>query len=201
FFQQFPDTRERFLKQVLLLEPAARGQSNLRQRFEQPLIVLQWLVALVLLIACANVASLLLARAAGRQKEPAIRIALGAGRTTIIRQLLLESLLLAAAGGAAGLLLASALSRLLIRLLPFDPANLSLVTRPDFRILLFTGATTLATVLIFGMVPALRGSQVSPGAVLKDEGTAVTGGHGHVRLRKALVALHVGLCMVLLAGA
>jgi predicted permease len=201
FFQKFPDTKERFLKQSFTLMPASRGQSNLRQRFEQPLIVLQWLVGLVLLIACANVANLLLARAAARRREIAIRTALGARRGQIVRQLLVESVLLAAAGGAAGVALSALLARALVRLLPFDPANLSLTTTPDVRILLFTLAVTLLTALVFGLVPALQGSRVSPGIALKEEAGSVAGGHGHVRLRKTLVALQVGLATVLLVGA
>jgi predicted permease len=201
YFQQFPDTRDRFLKQSLSLDPADRGQSDLRELFERPLIVLQWLVGLVLLIACANIASLMLARVAAREREFAIRMALGAGRGDVVRQMLAESLLLAAAGGAAGLLLAAWLSQLLIHLLPFDPANLSLSTRPDLRILAFTAGTTLVTVLLFGVVPALRGSRVSPGSALKQDGGAVAGAHAHVRLRKALVGFQVGLSFVLLTGA
>jgi predicted permease len=201
FFQQFPDLKERFLRQTFILIPASRGQSNLRRNFEQPLIILQWLVGLVLLIACANVANLLLARAAARQREFAIRTALGASRGQIVRQLFAESLVLAAAGGAAGLLLSSLLARGLVRFLPFDPANLSLVTTPDLRILAFTAGITLLTALVFGLVPALQGSRVPPAMTLKEEAGAVAGGHGHVRLRKTLVALQVGLSTVLLIGA
>ncbi len=199
FFQQFPDVKQRFLKQTFLLVPASRGMSNLRLRFEQPLVVLQWLVGLVLLIACANVAGLLLARGAARQRELAIRTALGAPRGRILRQLLLESLILAAAGGAAGLVVSSWLGRTLVRFLPYDPANLSLSTTPDLRVLLFAAAITLGAVLVFGLVPALQGSRVSPGATLKQETGAVAG--GHVRLRKALVGVQVGLATVLLVGA
>ena len=201
YFQQFPDQKERFLKAVFSLVPASRGMSNLRDRFEQPLLVLQWLVALVLLIACANVASLLLARAAARQKEMAIRIAIGAPRGRLVGQLLLESLLLAAFGGAAGVLVSFWLSRALLRFLPFDPANLSLSGTPDLRLLAFTAGVTLLTALVFGLVPALSGSRVAPSLTLKDESGAVAGGHGHVRLRKALVAVQIGLSTVLLVGA
>jgi predicted permease len=201
YFQKFPDVKDRFRQQVFSLVPASRGQSDLRQRFEQPLIVLEWLVGFVLLIACANVASLLLARAAARQKEIAIRTALGARRGQIVRQLLVESFVLAAAGGVGGLALSVGLARALVHLLPFDPANLSLVTTPDLRILLFAGALTLTTAVVFGLVPALQGSRVAPGVTLKDEAGSVAGGHGHVRLRKTLVALQVGLATVLLIGA
>jgi putative ABC transport system permease protein len=201
FFQQFPDTRDRFLQQTFLVVAASRGDSNLRQRFEQPLIVLECLVGLVLLIACANVANLLLARAAARQREIAIRTALGARRSQIVRQLLLESLVLAVAGGAAGLVLSAVLARALVRFLPFDPANVALVTTPDLRILLFSAGLTLSTAVLFGLIPALQASRVSPGATLKAEAGSVTGGHGHVRLRKTLVGVQVGLATVLLIGA
>ena len=199
FFQRFPETRERFLRQSFTLIPAARGQSNIRLTFERPLMVLQWLVGFVLLIACTNVANLLLARGAARGRELAIRGALGAGRGRLIRQLFVESLLLALAGGTAGLLLSSWMTRGLVRILPYDPANLSLFTSPDIRILLFTTGITLLTALFFGLVPALQGSRVSPGAVLKEEAGSIAG--GHVRLRKFFVALQVGLSCLLLIGA
>ena len=199
YFQQFPDERERFSKQSFVLEPASRGRSALRSRFEQPLVVLQGLVGLVLLIACANVASLLLARAAARRREIAIRAALGAPRGRIVRQLLLESLILAVAGGVAGLAVSTWLGRTLVGFLPYDPADLSLTTAPDLRILLFTLGVTLLAALVFGVVPALSGSNVSPGLTLKDE--TVASGHGHVRLRKTLIGLQVTLSTVLLVGA
>lgn len=200
-FQKFPDLRERFLKQTFSLVPASQGQSPLRQRFERPLVVLQWLVGIVLLIACANVANLLLARAAARQKEIAIRTALGASRSQIIRQLLIESMVLAIAGGAAGILISAWLANGLVHLLPFDPANLSLSTVPDWRVLTFTASVTVLTALLFGMAPAWQASRVMPASTLKDEGGAVVGGTGHVRLRKTLVAMQVGLSVLMLAGA
>jgi predicted permease len=198
-FQRFPDARSRFLKQTFTLEPAARGQSFLRESFERPLVLLEWLVGLVLLIACANVANLLLARAAARRREMAIRTAIGARRGQIVRQLLVESLLLAGAGGVAGAVLSVFLSRTLVRVIAVDPSTLALETTPDLRVLAFTAAVSLVTALVFGLVPALQGSNVSPGLAMKAESGGVTG--GHVRLRKALVGLQVGLATVLLVGA
>jgi len=145
--------------------------------------------------------NLLLARAASRQREVAIRGALGASRGQLVRQLFTESLILAAAGGVAGLLLSSWVAKGLVRFLPFDPANMSLSTAPDFRVLLFTIAITLLTAFLFGLAPALQGSRASPGGTLKEEAGAIAGGHGHVRLRKALVGLQVGLSCLLLIGA
>jgi len=201
YFLKYPELKQRFLNQTFVVIPASRGQSMLRSGFEKPLIVLQWLVGLVLLIACTNVANLLLARASARHKEVAIRGALGASRGQLVRQLLVESLILATAGGAGGLLLSAWITRLLVRFLPFDPANMSLLSTPDLRVLLFATVVTLLTALLFGLVPAVRGSRVSPGSTLKDEAGSVVGGHGHVRLRKMLVGLQVGLSCLLLIGA
>jgi predicted permease len=201
FFAKFPDTKDRFLRQMLSLVPADRGLSSLRRTFERPLVVLQWLVGVVLLIACTNVAGLLLARAAARQREIAIRSALGASRSQVVRQLFVESMILAIAGGAAGLFLSTWLARGLVRFLPYDPALLSLSTTPDGRVLLFTTVVTLATAVLFGLLPAFRGSRVTAAATLKDEAGSVTGGQAHVRLRKAFVALQVSLSLLLLIGA
>jgi predicted permease len=201
FFLKFPDTKERFLRQTLSLVPADRGLSSLRRTFERPLVVLQWLVGIVLLIACTNVAGLLLARAAARQREIAIRGALGASRGQVVRQLFVESMLLAIAGGAAGLFLSMWLTRGLVRFLPYDRAALSLSTTPDARVLLFMTAVTLATAVVFGLLPAFRGSRVATSATLKEDSGSITGGHGHVRLRKAFVALQVSLSLLLLIGA
>src|SRR5207245_701555 len=120
------------------------------------------LVGVVLLIACINVANLLLARAAARQREIAVRAALGAGRGLLIRQFLMENAVLGVAGGSTGLLLSSWMIRGLVRILPFDPANNSLSTSPDLRILVFTGGITLLTAFFFGVIPAFQGSRVSP---------------------------------------
>jgi predicted permease len=200
-FARFPDMKDRFLRQTFSLIPAAKGQSFIRGRIEQPLVVLQWLVALVLLIACANVANLLLARAAARQREVAIRTALGASRWQIVRQFLAESLILAVAGGAIGVMLSYWMAGALIRFLPVDPENISLSAAPDLRILLFASAVTIATALIFGLGPAWQGAKTSPASTLKSEAGSVAGGHAHVRIRKTLVGLQVGLCTLLVVGA
>jgi predicted permease len=197
YFQKFPEMRERFLRQNFMLIPAAGGQSSLRFRFERPLIVLQWLVAVVLLISCTNIANLLLARAAARQREVAIRGALGAGRAQLVRQLFVESLILAAAGGVAGLFLSTWLAQGLVRFLPFDPTRISLSTSPDLRVLMFTTGITSLAALLFGLIPALQGSRIPAGATLKEEASSVAGGHAHVRLRKTFVALQVGLSSLL----
>ncbi len=201
FFLKFPDTKPRFLRQTLSLVSADRGFSSLRRNFERPLVVLQWLVGVVLLIACTNVAGLLLARAAARQRELAIRIALGASRAQVVRQLFVESLILATAGGLGGLFLSTWLARGLVRFLPYDPAALSLSTTPDARVLLFTMAVTVVTAFVFGLLPAFRGSRVQAAGTLKAEAGSVTGGQGHVRVRKAFVALQVALSLLLLIGA
>lgn len=201
FFQRNPEDRERFLRQNLTLNPAAAGQSSVRSSFGRPLVVLQWLVGIVLLIACANIANLLLARTAARQREVAIRGALGASRAQLLRQFFVESAILALAGGIAGVLVSGWMTVGLVRILPFDPANLTLSTSPDSRVLLFSAAITLLTAFLFGLTPALRGSRVSPGDTLKNEAGAVAGGHEHVRLRKVLAAAQVGLSCLLLIGA
>jgi predicted permease len=118
-----------------------------------------------------------------------------------MRYLLTESLIIAVLGGVVGLIFCYWLSQGLVRFLPFDPANLSLSARPDLRVLSFTAAITILTALIFGIVPALQGSRVSPGATLKDEANAVTGSRAHVRLRKILLTAEVGLSCLLLIGA
>lgn len=201
YFSRFPESRDTFLRQTFVLEPAARGNSGLRSRFERPLIVLEWLAGAVLLIACANIAGLLLARGAAGQRNLAIRRAIGAGRGRIIGQLLTESAILAGAGALSGLLLGSVLSRLLIRLLPYDRTNLSLSASPNLRILSFTLAITAVTVLLVGLLPAWQNSGVAPVETLRQESGTIAGGRLHVRLRKLFVAVQVGLSAILLLGA
>lgn len=196
-----PEVRERFLKNVIDVLPGSQGRSNLRQQLETPLWVLMAITAGVLLIACANVASLLVARSASRQKEIAIRIALGARRSRIVQQLVVESLLLSSLGGVLGLLIAIWTDRILLALLPPETASLSISTLPDLRILLFTFGVSVVSGLIFGLAPALQSTKPDVAPTLKDQVGGIVGGGANVRLRKALVAAQVTLSLLLLVGA
>jgi len=200
-FTQFPQLRDSFLKQTIRLESAEQGDGGLRRRFERPLIVLQWLVAAVLLIACSNVAGLLLARGASRQREIAIRRAIGAGRARIAAQLLTESALLAGMGGVAGIAIGAWLSKSLLASLPFDQANFTISAIPDLRVLGFAFVVTALTALFFGLAPAWQNSAAAPSVTLRSEAAGIAGGSAGVRLRKAFVALQVGLSVLLLLGA
>ena len=192
--------RRQFLKRTIDLLPAAAGRSFLRNQITRPLQVLMAIVALVLAIACGNVANLLLVRAAGRQREIAVRLALGAGRRQIMRQLLVESVLLSLTGGAAGVAVAWAGTRTLLDFLPHGTTPLGLATTPDARILLFNFGVALATGLLFGLVPALQATNPDVAPTLKDQAGSVAGA-GHARLRKALVVAQVTLSLLLLIGA
>ncbi|HLW77447.1 MAG TPA: ABC transporter permease [Bryobacteraceae bacterium] len=194
------DDREQFLRCSMDLLPGSQGQANLRNDLKTPLWVLMAITGTVLLIACANIANLLLARALGRQKEIAVRLAIGASRWDIMRQLLVESLALSAMGAAAGLALAFWSDRLLMAAYLGDATGLKLSTAPDPRILLFTLAVTVATGLVFGLAPAIQATNPNVGPTLKDQaGSVITG--GSALLRKSLVTAQVTLSLLLLIGA
>jgi predicted permease len=194
------EQRRELLDQKLQVHPGARGANSLREDFQQPLIVLMSVVGLVLLIACANIANLLLARAAGRQKEIAVRLAMGASRLRLGLQLLTESLLLAAAGGAVGILLAGGGSRVLLRLASNGPNTVPLDLHIDLRMLAFTAALAILTGLLFGIFPAVRAGRVEVASTLKENSRGVMGG-GRVSLGKVLVAAQIAISLLLLIGA
>jgi predicted permease len=194
-------TRDEFLKCTIDVLPGSQGRSYFRRQLTTPLWVLMAITGTVLLIACANLANLLLARATGRYKEMAIRLAMGASRGRIISQLLTESLLLSFLGGAAGIVFALWADQLLMAAyLPSDSQGLKIATTPDLRILLFTIAVTMLTGLLFGLAPALQATKPDVAPTLKDQAGAVVGG-GNSVLRKTLVAAQVTLSLLLLIGA
>jgi predicted permease len=193
--------REQFMTGRLLVAKADVGYSQLRNDFSTALIVLMCMVGLVLLIACANVANLLIARGLMRQKEIAVRLSLGSSRLRLVRQLLVESLVLATAGGIAGIAIAFGLTRGLIALIPTSGRPLLISPRPDGRILLFTLALTCLTGIVFGLVPALRASRTDPWTALKDTVGSIAGTRGSLFLRKGLVTVQVALSFLLLFGA
>src|SRR5258708_22732159 len=199
--QSRPQLRERFVKRHLTLAPGANGIPVARSVFGTPLAILMALVGLVLLIACANVANLLLARAAGRRKEIAVRLALGAGRGNIVRQMLAESALLSLGGGALGVLMASWSGAALVQLVPFSGFSQAIPTDPDGRVLAFAAAVSILSGVLFGLAPALQASRAEVYATLKDQAANTSSGQTHVRMRKALVGGQVALSLLLLIGA
>jgi predicted permease len=198
--QTRPQERQDFFQRAELM-PAGNGLAELRKQFSEPLHILMAIVGLVLLIACANVANLLLARAAARQKEVAIRLALGAGRLRLIRQLLTESVLLALLGGLLGLLFAFWGANYLVRFIPQNGAPITLHFSPDLRVLSFTVAVSLLTGILFGLAPALRATRLNLGPVLKDDARGLGGGRSRSRLGRLLVVAQVAISLILLIGA
>jgi predicted permease len=200
------DERRQALDQRIHLERAARGSSVLREHFGQPLKILMALVGLVLLIACANVANLLLARGAARQREFAMRIAIGAGRARLIRQLLTEGLLLAVSGAAAGLLLAHWADTLLLRMVSgasSGPPSIDLNLQPDVRMLGFTLGVTLLTTILFGLIPSLYSTRLDLTPVLRSSASSTSSesSHGRFPVGKVLVVTQVAVSVILLVSA
>jgi len=193
--------RQEFLKSWIDVLPGSQGRSYTRSALSTPLWVLMATTGAVLLIACANLANLLLVRGSARTKEIAIRLAIGATRWQIIRQLLIESVTLSFLGGIAGLALAFWADKALMGVyLPSDSGGLNISSAPDLRILLFTFGVTIFTGIIFGLVPAMQTTKPNIAGTLKDQAGAVVGG-GHNGLRKGLVVAQVTLSLLLLVGA
>ncbi len=195
----WPAARRKTITEMSIqLSPGGTGWTYLREVYRRPLLVLMAVVGLVLLIACANVASLLLARASARQKEIAVRLAIGAGRGRIVRQLLIESALLSLTGAAVGIGLAWATGRFLVGLISTGPDQIVVDLAPNWHILAFTSAVAIATGVLFGLAPALQTTGAGPAATLK-ESARMSGSRS--RLLPSLVSAQVALSLVLLAGA
>jgi predicted permease len=193
-----PEMRRDYFARIELA-PASKGLDTLRRQFSKPLQALMFIVALVLMIACANVANLILARGSERRKEFAIRLALGASRSRLIRELLTESLLLVSLGGLLGVSFALWSEQFLTSFFVNGDKRLAVNLSLDYRVLCFTACVSLLTGLIFGLAPAFQATRIDPTPALKD--SAVSGAASRSRLGKSLVAAQVALSMLLLVGA
>jgi len=196
-----PDAAKYYTQYKLTANPAGSGVSSLRQRYEEPLLLLLGIAGLALLIACANLANLMLARASTREREMAIRLAIGADRGRLIRQLLAESLLLAVTGAAAGAVLASFLSRYLVSFLTTKDSPLFVDLGADWRVFGFMAGLAILTCVLFGLTPALRASRAVPASAMRASGRGLTADRGKFGLRRMLVISQVALSLVLLVGA
>ncbi len=195
------DFSRKYLKDSLALVDASKGLTNLSEMLAKPLYVLLAMVGVLLLIACVNVANLLITRASSRQKEIAVRLALGATRGSLIRLIMTESFCIAAASGVLALLLSSWLCAVLVRMLPLDNIGVAIPTTPDWRIFGFTAALSLCTAAIFGLLPAFQATRPNLAPALKNESGTISSGGGQTRLRRWLVAAQVALSLLLLTGA
>lgn len=192
---------KKYLEYKLGAFSASTGFSQLRENSETSLWLLLGISGLVLLIACANLANLMLARASARERQLTIRLALGASRMRLIRELLSEGVLLAAAGSLSGLFLAFAISRLLVAFISTSNNQIFLDLGMDWRVLAFTTSLAVLTTLLFGLAPALRATRAEPATLLQSGSRGTTGGRERFSLRRVLVVSQVALSIVLLVGA
>ncbi len=199
--QYGPEEAKSFLANKLLVKKADNGVSDFRDQSRQPLNLLLAITGLVLFIACANLANLQLARASVREPEFAVRLAMGASRGRVIRQLLVESLLLAAMGALLGVALAFALTRAFAAFLQSPDHPTFFVLSFDWRVLAFTAALAILTCLLFGLAPALRSTHIAPSLAMRSSDRNATAGRERFGLRRALVVTQVALSLVLLVGA
>ena len=195
------DVAKYYVEFKLTAKPAGSGVSSLRQSYEQPLWLLMGIAGLVLLIACANLANLTLARASTREKEMAVRLAIGAGRGRLIRQLLAESLLLTTIGALMGAVLARFLSAYLVDFLTTQDTPLFVDLGLDWRVFGFTAGVSIATCILFGLAPALGASRAAPASAMKASSRGLTADRSKFGLRRVLVISQVALSLVLLVGA
>jgi predicted permease len=196
-----PARRARYLSRATTLMPGATGYSSVRNQFSEPLWLLFALVALLLLVSCAAVGNLLLARSAARQRELAVRLAIGASRGRLVRQLLVEGLLLAVAGAISGLALAVWSADLLVRSVSTAALPVTLSVALDWRVLIFTSLVACAIALLFTIAPALRSLRVDPGEVIKTGARPTGPGRGESRTARVLVVMQMAFSLVMLAGA
>jgi predicted permease len=184
----------------LTVVPSANGSSRLRENYDAALWLLLAMTGIVLLVACVNLANLMLARATARQREFAVRIAIGASGGRVVLQFLTEGMTLALAGGALGVALSTMLSRGLVRLLDTDFQPILLDVRTDWRVVAFTAGIATITCVLFTLAPALRSLRVQPIAAMKGTGRSLTPGRESFSLHRALVASQIGLTLVLVAA-
>jgi predicted permease len=195
------DQLREYLSESIGAKLSSTGPSVLRTQYREPLLVIMAAVGLVLLITCTNVANLLLARADARRHEFSVRLALGATRGRLVRQLLIESLLLAATGAAVGGLLATWGSRVLVSQLSTSTRQVSLALPLDWRVLGFTAAVAVTTALLFGLLPAVRATRVEPNTALAERGRGIVAGRSRRWAAHVLVVSQVALSLVLAVGA
>ncbi|MGC1587220.1 MAG: ABC transporter permease, partial [Rhodomicrobium sp.] len=196
-----PSSTEMYKHFRLAAYPAARGVSWVRETYDSSLWLLLGITGLVLLIACANLANLMLARASTREHELAVRLALGASRGRLVRQLLAESALLAAAGTALGVALAHSLSIVLVWAISTEGSSVNLNTAMDWRALLFAACVAILTCAAFGVLPALRAAQAQPASAMKAGGRGMTAGRERFSLQRLMVVTQISVSLVLLVAA